>query len=274
MALDLTSTPLWLSAELVVEDDTEESVVGSDNHQDAIEYAHGPLVEYAREQDPDSPRWYVSNQVMVLVDVPQRSTRWRCKPDLFVVPNVPVQSRSSYDTRSDGPMPPFIVEVASEGTWERDVGEKQAMYSLAGVQEYLVFDPTSGLLGEPLRAWHRVNDELIPWAPTLRGDGAAVWESAVLGLAVRPEGLVLRFDHPMRGPLPLLRDMHIRLAAEQQAREVAEKGREAAEHAREAAEHAKIETEARAHESERHAAALEEELRRLRGHPPETESEG
>ena len=251
MALDLTSTPLWLSTELVVEDDTEESVVGSDNHQDAIEYAHGPLVEYVREQDSDSPRWYVSNQVMVLVDVPQRSTPWRCKPDLFVVPNVPVHSRASYDTRTDGPMPPFIVEVASEGTWERDVGEKRDMYSRAGVQEYLVFDPTSDLLGEPVRAWYRVDNELIPWAPRLRADGVAVWESVVLGLAVRPEGLVLRFDHPTRGPLPLLRDMHIRLAAEQAVREAAETALTAERQAKMEAVH--------------RVAALEEELRRLRG---------
>jgi len=61
MALDLTSTPPWLCTVLLAEDDTEESVLGSDDHQDAIKNAHGPRVEYAREQNQDSPLWYVCN---------------------------------------------------------------------------------------------------------------------------------------------------------------------------------------------------------------------
>lgn len=58
-------------------------------------------------------------------------------PDLFAalvqLPTIVAISRTSYDTGSEGPMPPFFLEVASESTWRYDVGEKALLY--------LVFDP-------------------------------------------------------------------------------------------------------------------------------------
>jgi hypothetical protein len=55
----------------------------------------------------------------------------------------------------------------------------------------------------------------LPWPPVRRADGATVWESTVLGLAARPEGLLLRFDHPTRGPLPVRRELVAALARQQ-----------------------------------------------------------
>ena len=44
----------WLATVLLAEDDTEESVMGSDWHQEVIFEAHGPLLAHAEER-PVSP---------------------------------------------------------------------------------------------------------------------------------------------------------------------------------------------------------------------------
>lgn len=218
MTLDLRTTPTWLATVLLAQDDTEESVMGTDLHQVAIFEAYGQLEQYASETAADGGAvWYVSSQVTVIVPLPHKSEPWHPKPDLFVVPGVPVHARSSYDTRIEGPMPSFILEVASASTWHNAVGEKNTLYSLTGVQEYLVFDPAQEHLKRPMRGWHRVGDVWAEWAPVRRDEGTAVWESKVLGLAVRPDGHLVRFDHPRRGPLPLRRELSARLVEREQA---------------------------------------------------------
>jgi hypothetical protein len=127
-------------------------------------------------------------------------------------------------------MPPFVLEVASESTWKKDVRQKVTQYEAAGVQEYLVFDPTGAYLRDPpLRGWHMRDGVWKPWPPVRRIDGALVWESAVLGLAARPEGVLLRFDHPVQGPLPIRADwrtMHRRAAERAEAAEAAQRAAE------------------------------------------------
>jgi hypothetical protein len=115
--------PPWLSTVLLARDDTEESVMGSDWHQEAIFEAHGPLLDHAQErQSAGAEPWYVSSQVTVIVRLPRRARPWQPKPDLFVVVGVPPRHRTSYDTRREGPMPQFVLEVASASTWRDDVG--------------------------------------------------------------------------------------------------------------------------------------------------------
>ena len=114
-------------------------------------------------------------------------------------------------------MPQFVLEVASESTWRQDVGKKRDLYRLAGVHKYLVFDPTGGFIPERVRAWRTEGDDWQPWPPVMRAEGPTGWESAVLGLALRVEGSLLRFDHPVSGPLPVRREAVDRWHATQQA---------------------------------------------------------
>lgn len=245
MSAEPHSMPPWLTTVLLAEDDTEESVMGSDWHQEAIFEAHGMLLDYAEErQRADASPWYVSSQVTVTVPIPRRTRPWQPKPDLFVVVGVPPSHRTSYDLRRDGPMPQFVLEVASESTWRDDVEDKRDLYALAGVQEYLVFDPTGSCFAERVRAWRLAEDGLRPWPALTRPDGEAAWDSAMLGLSLRVEGSLLRFDDPARGPLPVRRELAARWLAAQQALELAEQ---------------------RALAAERALAALQEELRRRRG---------
>lgn len=197
--------PPWLATVMLAKDDTEESVMGTHLHQRAIILAYGTLSDYAAALGtPQQPAWYVSTQETVIVKLPLRRRVWRPKPDVWVVPELSVHQGKSYDTRRHGPMPSFVLEVASESTWEDDVEEKSVLYDVAGVREYMIFDPTGEFLPEVMRGWRRAaNGTWGPWPGVARAEGQTVWESSVLGLALRPEGPVLCFDHPERGTLPL-----------------------------------------------------------------------
>ena len=118
MTIGSEVSPPWLLNVLLAEDDTEDSVMGSDWHQEAILEARSVLLTQAeaRAGAGETP-WYVSSQVTIIVNLPRRDSPWRPKPDLFVVVGQPATHRTSYDTRRDGPMPQFVLEVASESTW-------------------------------------------------------------------------------------------------------------------------------------------------------------
>ena len=154
-------------------------------------------------------------------------------------------------------MPQFVLEVASESTWQYDLGEKADLYRLAGVREYLVCDPTGAFIADRVRAWRAGENGWEPWRAVVRADGQAVWESGVLGLALRVEGPLLRFDDPASGPLLVRREVVARWQAAQRALEAAQRDRERERLARLAAEQ-------RAQAAEQALAALQEELRRRR----------
>ncbi|HWE60533.1 MAG TPA: Uma2 family endonuclease, partial [Chloroflexota bacterium] len=255
MTAEPHSIPPWLTAVLLAKDDAEESGMGSDWHQEAIFEAHSPLLAHAQEREgADAVPWYVSSQVTVIVRLPRRAKPWQPKPDLFVVVGVPPGHRTSYDTRREGPMPQFVLEVASESTWRDDVGKKRNLYEVAGVQEYLVFDPTGQFFAERIHAWRAGEDGWLPWRSVTRADGQSVWHSEVLGLALRVEGSLLRFDHPVTGPLLVRREVVEHWHATQQALEAAEQDLEQERAAREAAEQ-------RARAAVRALSSLEDELR-------------
>ena len=182
---------------LLVEDDTEESVSGSDYHLVAILALYEVLLRYAHNM---VKRWYVTAEVLVLADLPDRVRNpWRTLPDVYVVLDTSEEPRTSLDTRTGLSFPQFVCEVASESTWERDITEKQLLYADLGTQEYIVFDPTAEFLGQQVRAWRRSADgSWASWTP----DTAGFLTSEVLGLRLRPEDTLLRVYDPALGRLP------------------------------------------------------------------------
>src|SRR5690349_5592739 len=86
---------------LLIDDDTEESVSGSDFHLAAILALYDVLLRYSLRM---AYRWYVTAEVMVLVNVPDRSRNpWRPMPDVYVVLDTPATPRTSLDTRAHTP---------------------------------------------------------------------------------------------------------------------------------------------------------------------------
>jgi hypothetical protein len=100
----------------------------------------------------------------------------------------------------DGP-PTLVVQVASPSTWEFDVNDvsgKVVGYLGTGVEYYLVFDPTNDLMGTPCRGWRRIGGATRIWRP--EADGS--YRCASLGIALRPEGIILRVLDQDGQPVP------------------------------------------------------------------------
>jgi len=209
MVFDLDDIDIETLVDLdTARDDTEEDLVGSDLHQDAITEAHAGIAAYAREQGLP---WYVSKQVMIIAPVPGE-TDWRPSPDVYVALDVPPGPRSSYNAFAE-PFPRFIVEVLSSTFVNRDLNTKRRMYRVAGAREYLIFDPTGEWLEDlRVRAWRlpvAEADQPIPEWEQWEPDAAGTWHSEVLGLGFRVEGMLLRAVRPDGSLMPTRQELDI-----------------------------------------------------------------
>ena len=196
------------------------------------------------------PDVYVIGDMLVYYRM--NHTRIRVAPDILVVfgatGNHP---RDSWLVWREGKAPDFVMEIASQGTWERDVREKRDIYAAIGVKEYWRFDPT-GECFTPALVGERLVDGKYRRLPVIEdASGELRGHSPVLGLEFRVEAdLRLRVHEPATGER--LRT----LTESEDARQAAEDARQTAEDARQAAEDARrAEAEARqAAEDARQAA--------------------
>jgi len=174
-------------------DDTEESLVGTDWHQRAIDHTYDALLDLAILTGAP---WHVGNQ-LTLVAWALDGSVWRPSPDIMVHPNAGPAPRKEMVARDDDP-PALVIEVASESTWRNDVNAlrgKAAGYLALGVRDYLVFDPTGAYLGVPCRGWQHSEAGVDDWMPAPDGR----YHSRSLGISFRPEGVFLRvYDHDGR----------------------------------------------------------------------------
>ena len=96
----------------------------------------------------------VAHDLFVYFDgaMPGRGSARRVSPDLFVAFGVPRRGRGSLAVWEERRAPAFVLEVLSEETWRRDIGEKVALYQAMGVREYFLFDP-HGRAQPRLQGW-------------------------------------------------------------------------------------------------------------------------
>jgi len=184
-------------------------------------------------------------------------------PDLMVVFGAPKHIRSSYRLWEEPKAPDFVLEIASEGTYRADRGEKRGLYAGMGVSEYWQYDPVGTYLDPPLLGFRLVEGRYAPIPVVPEDDDALVGRSGVLGLELRlmlgaPVREALRFHDPVRGE-------HLRTYREEaQARREAE-GRLAGTEGRlERTEGQLRQTKNRLQEERAARQALEDELRELR----------
>ena len=185
-------------------DDTEESVVGADWHQEAITNLWSGLRDVARGQGWP---WHVGNQLTLVAWHPD-GTRWRPIPDIMVHPQAGPARRGEMDAHGEG-LPALIIEVASPSTYLSDVtvalptrerpDAKGYEYLALPLPEYLVFDPTGDLLPGQVRAWQVVKGQGQTWEPDAEGR----YHSQTLNVSFRPDGFFLRVFDPAGAPVPL-----------------------------------------------------------------------
>lgn len=176
-------------------DDTEESLLGSTIHQDAIVVAQDSLRRNSRRKGLP---WYVGNQLTMII--PRHGGRvYQPVPDLLVHTTLGDVRPTSLSVALVGP-PDFVLEVASPSTaMAHDVDTldpraKPQVYAACGIPEYFVFDPLGEILGVQVRAWRLDPASIapqriyVPWLPDARGH----WVSTRLGVSFMPQGLLLR----------------------------------------------------------------------------------
>ena len=173
-------------------------------------YAQGDMFVYYRMNDPSSV----------------------VAPDVFVVIGAQGNhKRNSWFTWREGDRQPnFVLEIASESTWQWDASGKRDIYAEIGVTEYWRFDPTGECFNPPLIGERLVNGEYRPIEVTDDDDRILRGRSDVLSLdiCVRDE-LELRLYDPVRGEwLMYYQEVQDALQAERAAREAAEAERQAA----------------------------------------------
>jgi Uma2 family endonuclease len=240
----MVTYPIVLGPEFdVIPDDTEETLVGSHAHQGAIVTAVDGLQICARRRDLP---WFIGNQIFLLVPQAGRTIPRRLAPDVCVYRSLAVTDPTSIEVAQHGP-PTLALEIASPRTAIGsdinlfDPDGKPQLYAQIGIAEYLVFDPTGALVREAVWALRRGPDGFGPWEP--EADGR--WHST-LGVSFAPQGMLLRvYDHDGR-LVPLTTEFDAMLIERERA--LAEQLRRSAE-------------------QDQRLAALEAELRRLRGEP-------
>ena len=143
-------------------------------------YAQGEMFVYYRMNDPSSV----------------------VAPDAFVVIGaLGNHKRDSWFTwREGGRHPNFVLEVASESTWQWDASGKRDIYARIGVDEYWRFDPAGECFTPPLIGERLVSGEYRPLPVNMDDDGMLRGHSDVLGLDICVfQNLDLRLYDPAKG---------------------------------------------------------------------------
>ena len=134
------------------------------------------------EEDPQS--------VFIESNIPLRTNpnnlRDGAAPDLCRSRNVnapAIYDQTGYNLWEVGKPPEFVLEVASESTYENDLYEKPRIYAAMGIDEYWMFDPTGGdLYGQALTGFKLVDGEYEAIEITLNEHGLMSGYSEELGV--------------------------------------------------------------------------------------------
>ena len=217
----MTQTATWTTTYRVpnaLASDTEESVVGTQWHQEASMQLADMLCDVAARR---GAAWGVCEWIALIGLRHEDGTSYDPKPDVMVLRH-PLVSGSLASVRLDQVGAPlFIAEMASDSTKSNDQGDKKRAYAAIGVAEYIVFDPDGSVLPEPLMAWRLRDGIYAPWTPGTDG----WWHSTALDVAFQPGRPLVRVrdrDGTELAPSSLVRqqarELQQRLAEEERAR--------------------------------------------------------
>ena len=149
------------------------------------------------------------------------------KPDCYIAFGVnekAIRERNGYFIEEVGKPPDFALEIASESTYENDIGPKRELYARLGIEEYWRFDGSGGLYYGAGLAGDRLEDgEYRPIEVVRDANGVVRGYSPRLGLELCWDDGKLRFYDPVAGEyLRNLPEAEADRLAERAARQAAE----------------------------------------------------
>ncbi len=182
------------------------------------EMVHALRVRYEDRQDV-----YVAGDVFVYYRMNDASAN--VAPDVFVVFGVDKHTRRSYMVWREGKAPDFVMEIASESSYDRDIGHKRDVYAAIGVTEYWRFDPLRECFDPPLAGERLVDGVYEPITVFEDAGGILRGYSALLGLDICVRDDLLRLYDPINRNwlLNLSESESARIEAEASLRAVAER---------------------------------------------------
>ncbi len=199
----------------------------------------------------DKPEVYVSGDILMYYV--HGDPRKVVSPDVLVSFGIGQKHRQTYRVWEEGKPPDFVMELASETTYERDLGEKKQLYASLGVTDYFLCDIEGLYLPTPLMGW--TLDGGSYHAAQQTTDGGVPSFALGLELYLLPAG-GLRFYVPTTQQWLLMPEEAAEARAEQETR------------ARQQAEEQAQQAEARAEQAETELADLQAELAQLRRNAP------
>ena len=213
-------------------------MAASDDHRRVLTRILRVLEAFFKE----SPEVYVSGDLLMYYV--QGDPRKVVAPDVLVSFGIGQKARRTYLVWQEGKSPDFVMELASESTYQKDLGEKMQIYADLGITDYFLCDIEGLYLPTPLMGWTLVDSRYQPVPQT--ADGGV--HSAVLGLTLYLQPEVLQFYEPV-------------------TEQWLQTPEETAEDRTEQETLARQQAEGRAEAAEAEAARLRAELDRLRGNP-------
>jgi len=247
--------------------DTEDSVLGTEWHQEAISALADMLRDVAVRRGAP---WGVCEGIALIGLQHQDGTDYDPRPDVMVLQRPLPRGDLAAIHLADAGAPLFVMEAASNSTKGNDLDDKRLAYAAIGVREYLVFDPADNVLSTPLLAWRLDGDTYARWQP----DRDGWWRSVALEVSFRAtqpflgvrdrDGTIIAPAGQMRRQA---RETEQRLLAEAQARAEVEQRLVAEARARAEEASRRADLEQRLAVDARRIAELEERLRRLQDDP-------
>jgi len=117
-------------------------------HVRAIMLLHQALEDFFR----DRPDVFVASDMFWYWE--EGNSDLKVAPDVMAVvgarPRDPLERRCYFSWEEGGIVPAVVFEMASEGTWRKDLGEKRDRYQRLKVPEYFIFDPEVLYLNTPI----------------------------------------------------------------------------------------------------------------------------
>ncbi|MDE0427396.1 Uma2 family endonuclease [Candidatus Poribacteria bacterium] len=198
------------------------------------------------------PEVYVSGDLLMYYV--QGDPRKSVAPDVLVSFGIGQKARRTYLVWQEGKPPDFVMELASESTYQNDLGGKMQLYAHLGIADYFLCDIEGLYLPTPLMGFTLVDGVYQPIAAATDGS----LHSAVLGLDFHLRLSDLRLYDPEKGDWLLTPEAAADARAEQ---ETARAEQEAARAEQEAI--ARRQADARAEAAEMEVAELRAALDRL-----------